>query len=221
MSTTRSFSGDEIVASGDLPDWVSMHKALQTRFKTGNFATGLALLDKIGAAAEAANHHPDLDLRYTHLNVTLSSHDVDAKTQRDLDLAAQISEFAAELGIVAEPDKVARLELALDTWDRDEIKPFWEAVLGLPGSSGPDDEIRDDAGDLPTIWFQECERHEEPTQRFHLDLRVPPNLAEQRIEDAIAAGGVLVSDDRAPTFTVLADAQGNKVCICTHVGRSD
>jgi 4a-hydroxytetrahydrobiopterin dehydratase len=36
----------------------------------------------------------------------------------------------------------------------------------------------------------------------------------------VAAGGTVVSAADAPRFTVLADAQGNKVCICTHVGRS-
>lgn len=221
MGNERIYSGDEIVASGDLPDWVSMHTALQTRFRTGDFATGLRLVAAIGEAAEAANHHPDLDLRYPHLNVRLSSHDVDAKTQRDVDLAKEISALAAGLGVTADPEAVARVELALDTWDMAEIKPFWEAVLGMVSSDGPDDEIRDGAGDLPTIWFQETDQHEEPRQRFHLDIRVPPHLAEQRINDAIAAGGVLVSDAMAPAFTVLADAQGNKVCICTHTGRDD
>ena len=40
-------------------------------------------------------------------------------------------------------------------------------------------------------------------------------------KDAVAAGGVLVSDEHAPAFTVLADAQGNHACICTHIGRAD
>ena len=76
-------------------------------------------------------------------------------------------------------------------------------------------------GDLPTLWFQQTEPHETPRQRFHLDIRVPPEVAEERIEAALAAGGTLVSDERAPTFTVLADPQGNKVCVCTQIGRSD
>ena len=69
------------------------------------------------------------------------------------------------------------------------------------------------------FWFQQTEPHEEPRQRFHLDLTVPPEIAQQRIDAALAAGGTLVSDDRAPAFTVLADAEGNKVCICTALGR--
>lgn len=48
----------------------------------------------------------------------------------------------------------------------------------------------------------------------------PPEQAQARIEAAIAAGGgTLVSDDAAPSFTVLADAEGNKACITTWQGR--
>ena len=55
--------------------------------------------------------------------------------------------------------------------------------------------------------------------RFHLDIRMPPEVAEKRIAAALAAGGVLVSDEQSPRFTVLADAQGNKVCVTTGLGR--
>ncbi|MGN6162223.1 MAG: VOC family protein, partial [Marmoricola sp.] len=59
-----------------------------------------------------------------------------------------------------------------------------------------------------------------PRQRFHLDLTVPPEVASERIAAAVAAGGTVVDDEVAPRFVVLADPQGNKVCVCTHVGRS-
>ena len=53
-----------------------------------------------------------------------------------------------------------------------------------------------------------------------MDIRVPPEVAETRIKAALDAGGTLVSDDRAPTFWVLADPQGNKCCVTTWQGRS-
>jgi 4a-hydroxytetrahydrobiopterin dehydratase len=114
---------------------------------------------------------------------------------------------------------VSVVELGLDTWDREAIKPFWAAVLGMKESSIPD-EIVDPDGALPTIWFQDTDEHEEPRQRFHLDIRVPPEVAGERIAAAVAAGGTLVSDEHAPSFWVLADPQGNKVCVCTWRGRS-
>ena len=48
---------------------------------------------------------------------------------------------------------------------------------------------------------------------------MPREVAEQRIEAAVDAGGVLVSDSMAPAFWVLADAEGNQACICTWESR--
>jgi 4a-hydroxytetrahydrobiopterin dehydratase len=167
------------------------------------------------------DHHPDIDLRFTHVNIRLTSHDVGGKTRRDVDLARRISAVARDLGIESAPGDVSRVEIGLDTWDPDEIKPFWKAVLGLSEHPRFGDDLRDPDGDLPTLWFQRTDRHETPRQRFHLDIRVPPEIAQSRIEAAVAAGGSVVADDRSPMFVVLADPQGNKVCVCTHVGRSD
>jgi 4a-hydroxytetrahydrobiopterin dehydratase len=51
--------------------------------------------------------------------------------------------------------------------------------------------------------------------RIHLDVDVPADVAEERVTAAIGAGGRLVSDARAKAFWVLADAEGNEVCVCT------
>ncbi len=213
-------SGDQI-STMDLPDWRSIHETLETRFNTGDFPTGLKLVSEIGKVAEELNHHPDIDLRYSHLNIRLMSHDVWAKTTRDVELARRISLLAASMGVSAEPLAVSRLEIGLDTWNVEEIKPFWRAVLGLRQHPRFADDLVDADGNLATLWFQHCEPHAEPTQRFHLDLRVPPDIADRRIEAALVAGGTLVSEDEKPCCVVLADPQGNKVCVCTQTGRSD
>src|SRR5512138_1597789 len=103
------------VEAANLTDWRPLARALHTRFRTGSFVTGLRLVNAIGEAAEAANHHPDLDLRYPHLNVRLFSHDVGGITDRDIALATRISQLAADLGVAADPSAVSVLELALDT----------------------------------------------------------------------------------------------------------
>jgi 4a-hydroxytetrahydrobiopterin dehydratase len=56
--------------------------------------------------------------------------------------------------------------------------------------------------------------------RFHLDISVPHDVAEQRIAATLAAGGTLVSDRRAKAFWILADADGNEACICTWQDRA-
>ncbi len=208
-----TLSGPEVAEAG-LTDWVYLHSALHTRLLTKTFATGLRLVERIGAAAEAANHHPDLDLRYRYLDVRLTSHDANGVTDRDVSLARTISEIASSEGVAAAPFAAKVLEVALDTPDADAVRPFWRAVLGMRELRVADDppELRDDR--LPAMWFQPSGT-EEPRQRFHLDLWVAPDVVEDRIGEALAAGGRLVSDADAPAFWVLADSDGNRVCLCT------
>ena len=207
----------DVEAEG-LSDWRLLFSALHTRFRTRSFATGLELVNRIGEEAEAMNHHPDLDLRYPHLNVRLTSHDSGGVTARDIRLARKVSEFAASANVAADPSAVSVLELALDSEDYRAIKPFWRAVLALRDSRA-EEELVDPDGALPTLWFQETDAHEPPRQRFHVDVRVPPEVARERIDAALAAGGTLVSEEHAPRFWVLADAQGNKACVTTGEGR--
>jgi 4a-hydroxytetrahydrobiopterin dehydratase len=196
------------------PGWVYLLGSLQTRIPTADFRAGLALVDAIGAAAEAMDHHPDLDLRYTHVDVRLTSHDVGRVTGRDLRLARTVSALAADAGTATGPAVVSRLELALDTPDRAAVLPFWAAVLGVPTPPEADGEVRDPAGVLPTVWFQES-GPQEPRQHWHPDVYLDPTQVQPRLAAALAAGGTLVSDAAAPSFWVLADAHGNNVCLCT------
>lgn len=216
--------GDRVLLTGrdvdgeGLADWRPVFSELHARFRTADFASALELVDRIGAAAEEADHHPDLGLTWGRVDVRLSSHDVGGLTQRDVRLARTVSGIAAELGATASTDDLTALELALDTPDVAAVRPFWAAVLGYEPGPG-DDEISDPTGTRPTIWFQESEAGGGAPQRWHLDVRVPPEVAGPRIAAALAAGGVLVDDSTAPAFVVLADPQGNKACVTTWQGR--
>ena len=202
-----------------LDDWRKLAQALHARFRTGDFVTGLKFVTAVAEAAEAANHHPDVRLTYPLVELTLISHDVGAVTQNDIDLAQRISGIAREQGIAAEPDAVTLLELALDTAEPAAAGPFWAAVLTGSTTSLTGDDVVDPSGRVPLLWFQHTEPHETPRQRFHIDLWVPHDVAEERIAAAVAAGGRVVDDTEAPSFVVLADPEGNKVCVCTFLGR--
>jgi 4a-hydroxytetrahydrobiopterin dehydratase len=207
----------EVVAEEGLDDWRFFLVKLHARFKTGSFVKGLELVTRIAEAAEEADHHPDVVLTYPQVDVELQSHDVHGVTSRDVALARRISEIAAELGVEAAPREVSTLELALDVPDADEVKPFWAAVLGY--DAGPGDVV-DPGGRNNALWFQPApDATGEVQQRFHLDIVVPREVAEERVAAAVAAGGTLVSTDDVPAFWVLADAHGNKVCVCTADGR--
>jgi pterin-4a-carbinolamine dehydratase len=67
-------------------------------FRTGSFATGVKFVDGIGKVADAANHHPDVDLRYSGVTVRLTADDVDGLSQRDVELARQIPRAPAWWG---------------------------------------------------------------------------------------------------------------------------
>jgi 4a-hydroxytetrahydrobiopterin dehydratase len=210
----------DVLESG-LSDWRKLAQGLHARFLTGDFATGMRLLTAVSEAAEQANHHPDVTLTYPTLDVKLLSHDVGALTRRDLDLAGRISEIAREHGIAADPAAPTVLELALDTADATTIGPFWAALLTGSADNLRGDDVVDPGGRVPLLWFQDTDPHETPRQRFHLDVWVPHDVAQQRIEAAVAAGGRIVDDREAPSFIVLADAEGNRACVCTCLDRGE
>ncbi len=211
----KPLRGQEIHDEG-LDGWRKVLDRLIVRFETGDFNRGAALVTEIAKVADEANHHPDVDLRYPHLTVSLRSHDVNAITARDIRLARRISELATEAGVNAGAAAPDVLELALDTPDLEKIKPFWAAILGYEAK---DDEVTDRAARAPSVWFQETDSDAADRQRWHLDVSVPHDVAQERIKAAVDAGGTLVSDERAPAFWVLADAEGNQACICTWESR--
>lgn len=214
----EQLSYKEILDAG-IDDWRMLAQALHARFITRNFANGLKFVAAVGEAAEAADHHPDVKLKYPFVELKLMSHDVSAITQRDIDFARKVSEIAREQEIKAKPTAVAELEFALDTADRDAVGPFWAVLLTGSADSQHEDDIVDRSGRVPLLWFQQTSRHETPRQRFHIDLWLPHDVAEERIAAAVEAGGLVVDDEKAPAFTVLADPEGNKACVCTFLYR--
>lgn len=102
MTEYRGQGLQEILQDKGLNEWHGGSDSITARFLTGDFATGLDFVNRIGAAAEEANHHPDITLTFPTVDVTLTSHDTGAVTDRDLDLAARIGEIAAEADIGAD-----------------------------------------------------------------------------------------------------------------------
>ena len=210
MTTTTTPSDIDIAIAG-LADWRPFFGTLCGRFRAADPVGAARLAAAIAEAAADAGHVPDVDLRRDAVTVRLRPADQSEIGEGDVALARHVSELAIGLGATAEPTLVTEVELALDTPDHGRIRPFWQAVLGGVDASTSDDEVRDRDGGLPTIWFQ-ASGADEPRQRFHLDVRVPKDVARQRIDATVAAGGTVV--DEQPTFVVLADFDGNKACVC-------
>lgn len=81
------------------------------------------------------------------------------------------------------------------------------------------DSVFDPTDRVPSLWFQGTQEHELPTHRWRFDLWLAAEVADERIAAAIAHGGSIVDDAGAPAFTVLADPDGNRVCIYGATGR--
>jgi 4a-hydroxytetrahydrobiopterin dehydratase len=178
----------------------------------------------VQACAGDADQHLVVDLRADRVHLALRTRSMAGVTQRDVDLAHRISSAARDLGLRTEPGHhpaVQGLELAIDAMDIPKIRPFWKAVMSYMDESGtgPTGAVVDPAGLAPPIWFQQMDVPRPQRNRIHLDISVPHDEAERRIEAALAAGGHVVNAGFAPAFWVLADAEGNEVCVCTWQGR--
>ena len=207
-----------------LPDWRYLLGGIEATFVLGSFERAAEFIARVATAAAAANHHPDVNLRPPGtVHVRLSTHDVDAVTEADVDLAAAISGLAGDGVRPGEPSALTRLEVAIDVMDMDAVRPFWQAVLGYePAPAPPDgtiDAVIDPRGVGPAFWFQQMDEPRTQRNRIHIDVTVPHDVAQERIAAAIAAGGHLVSDAAAPAFWILADPEGNEACVCTSQGR--
>jgi 4a-hydroxytetrahydrobiopterin dehydratase len=190
-------------------DWRVVRDAASTHFRTGSFAAGVALVDAIGKLADAANHHPDVDLRYHGVTVRLKTHSEGGLTERDVALARQISDAARELGVPVDLTGLQVVQVAIDALVIPEVLPFWRAVLGYEGAD--DEDLVDPHLQGPPFWFQQMDAPRPQRNRIHIDVYVPHDQAEARVAAAIAAGGHLVSDENAPGWWTLADAEGNEV----------
>lgn len=198
-----------------------MNHTLVTDFACGDFAAGADFIHQVASLADEADHHPDLDLRYPGVvRVSITSHDANGLTARDAALATVIDEFAWTRDLTGDPGKVSVVEVAIDAMNIPSLLPFWKTVLGYvdeaPANAGdPVDALVDPGHRGPPLWFQQMDAPRPQRSRMHIDVRIPHDQAEDVIARAIAAGGRLLTDAYARAFWVLADPEGNEVCVCT------
>jgi 4a-hydroxytetrahydrobiopterin dehydratase len=189
-------------------DWRVVRNDACAHFRTGSFAAGVALVDAIGRLADATDHHPDVDLRSDGVTVRLRT-ESGRLGEREVELAQHISAAARELGVPADPTSLQIVQIAIDALVIPDVMPFWRAVLGY--REVDDEDLIDPLFQGPPIWFQQMDAPRPQRNRIHIDVYVPHDQAEARVAAALAAGGHIVSDEHAPGWWTLADAEGNEV----------
>ena len=219
---------DDQIADAQLTDWRKLAQGLHARYLIDDFGTGARFVTAVGEAGDHVAHHPSVSIGPGYVDLKLVSadaiyHDDDGTeyvvewvTQQDVDLARNITGIAADHGLVADPTAVSVLELGLDTGRSATVAPVWAALLtgsaDAQGHGSPSDEIRDATGRVPNLWFADAD--ENPSQKFHVEVYVAPEVAALRIAAAVAAGGIVVNDSGAPSLTVIADQDGNTGVLC-------
>ena len=201
-------------------DWRVLGEGACAFFRTGSFAEGTQLAQAISNLAGLDPHHPDVDVRHDGVTVRLITivEGYYGLTERDVELARQISGVARELGVPADPSGLQTVQVAIDALVRAEVMPFWRAVLGYQDRGDGDEDLLDPRGRGPLFWFQEMDAPRPQRNRIHIDVYVPHDQAEARVAAAIAAGGRLVTDEYAPAWWTLADVEGNEADVCTWQG---
>lgn len=81
-------------ALGSLPGWEHDGERITKDYSFASFMDAIGFINRIAAAADAADHHPDLENHYTKVKVSLRSWDAGGVTRRDVRLAAQIEALA-------------------------------------------------------------------------------------------------------------------------------
>lgn len=210
--------------------WRYLLGTLRTAVAVASLAQGSEVAARaVEACATDADRHLSFDVRADKVVLTLQSLDALTVTDVDVALAGRVSLAVREVGLATSPDvgseasrAVQLVEIAVDAMDIPAVRPFWKAVFAYEDgrlNAGPTDALADPHRQGPAIWFQQMDAPRPQRNRIHVDVCVPHDEAQRRIAAGLAAGGRVTYDAEAPAFWVLADPEGNEVCITTWQGR--
>jgi 4a-hydroxytetrahydrobiopterin dehydratase len=198
------------LAAEGIAEWAVLHGGPTAVFRTSSLADAAALAQAIAAV-------PGLDGTTTQIN--LLAEQVTVRLTREvwkieeshIALARAISAAARAHGAAADRAAIHEVQVAISAKPDAIDLGFWRAVLGYAPMQG--DNAIDPLGNSSTVWMQELDAEKPLRHAMHIDVSVPREQAEVRLAAAVAAGGVIVDASHAPSYWILADRSGNKVCI--------
>ncbi|MDY0908670.1 VOC family protein [Microbacterium sp. CFBP9034] len=196
--------------SPGVEDWRVLFWGAHAFYLTASFAEAARFVTAIADVAASVGHDPDVDVRPEGVTVRTFSRSDGALSGVDAELAALVSAQAAELGLRADPSQLKVVGIAVAQHEGVDTRPFWTAALGYD-DLGDEDAI-DPQRRGPHLWFHALDPSVPGRGRTHIDVSVPREVAEQRVEAALAAGG-RVARSNAPHWWTLASPDNHGVDI--------
>jgi len=196
-------------ATPGVEDWRVLFWGAQAFYATDSFAQGAEFVSAIAEVATTIGHQPDVDLRPEGVTVRTASRPNGALSRKDAELAAGISSAAHALGLQPDPSRLLFIGIAVAQDTDVDTRPFWEAITGYERNG--DDDLTDPLRRGPHLWFHELNSPRPGRGRTHIDVSVPADQAEKRVQAAIAAGGRVVNGDYAPKWWTLASPDNHGV----------
>jgi len=83
----------------ELPGWVNQDGKLTKTFAHASFPEAVVFVNAVAHIAELANHHPDIDVRYSNITLSLVTHDQGGITAKDVALAKQVEAIRRKAGV--------------------------------------------------------------------------------------------------------------------------
>ncbi len=195
--------------AGGVDDWRVLFWGAYAFYKTDSFGSGARFVSAIAEVAERLGHYPDVDLRPEGVTIRAFSRRDGALSQKDVELARNITEAAGNLGLAPDPSQVQAVGIAVAQDTGADVRPFWAALFGYE-DLGEEDAI-DPHRRNPHLWFHELTPAKPGRGRVHIDVSVPADQAEARIQAALAAGGRIADDSHAPEWWSLASPENHGV----------
>jgi 4a-hydroxytetrahydrobiopterin dehydratase len=201
-------------------DWRVVGDGACAFFRTSSLAQAAQLVNAIATIPGVEGHQPDIDVRPDGVTVRLLTKTAQfwGMSQLDIDLAGPISDAAKALGATSDPSAVQSFLVVPGSSNNADVMPFWEAVLGYERRGDtPDEDLVDPHSRNPGFWFEEMKeaRADRGGGNIHVAVWIPSEQAQARVDAALAAGGQVVRDNRAPAWWTLADSAGNEVDVST------
>jgi 4a-hydroxytetrahydrobiopterin dehydratase len=195
-----------------IDDWVVLHGGATAAFHAGSLVDAARLAEAVARVPGLEDAGAVLTLSGARLTVRLTR-DLWMLETRHVELARAVTEVARAHGVTADRSVVQEVQIAIASKPDAIDVGFWRAVLGYAPMS--EDNGVDPLGHGSTVWMQVLDEAKPLRHAMHVDVSVAREHAEARIAAALAAGGRIVRDTKAPGTVILADRAGNKVCIAS------